>query len=91
MEKISNKILYLSFHNSLKKKFGVNKLISKEEIRIKLGRQFLVPKNLRNNAVKELEKMGLIKKQDKNSFLILEGEFDLENNPNKFYKEIGML
>ena len=87
--RINSKILYLSFHNSLKKKFGVNKVIHKEEIIIKLGRQFLVPKNLRIKAVEELEKMGLIKKEDNDYFKILEGDFDLENNPQEFYKSIG--
>ena len=87
---LNNKILYLSFHNSLKKKFGVNKLISKDQVRIKLGRQFLVPKNLRNSAIKELVSMNLLKEKE-DGFIILEGEYDLENNPNKFYKDIGML
>lgn len=89
--KLNNTILYLSFHNSIKKKFGVHKLVHKKELIIKLGRQFLVPKKLRVKAVEELEKMGLIKKEDKDYFKILEGDFDLETNPRKFYKSIGML
>jgi len=87
--KINKKILYLSFHNSIKKKFGVNRLISKEDIIIKLGRQFLVPKPLRIVALKELEEMKLLKKEDANNYKILEGDFDLEDT-NKFYKTIGL-
>lgn len=87
--KIDNKILYLSFHNSLKKLFGVNRFVEKEMIKIKLGRQFLVPKSLREEAVKELERMKLIEVKG-NQIKILEGDYDLENNPNKFYLELGM-
>ena len=88
---ISNKILYLSLHNSLKKKYGVNRLVKKEDVKTKLGRQYLVPKNLRNIAIDELERMNLIKIEDSYYVKILEGDFDLENNPNKFFMAIGKL
>ena len=87
--KINKKILYLSFHNSIKKKFGVNRLISKEDIIIKLGRQFLVPKPLRIVALKELEEMNLLKKEDANNYKILDCEIDIEDT-NKFYQTIGL-
>lgn len=87
---VNHKILYLSFHNSIKKKFGVNRLVSKKELKIKLGRQFLVPKNLTIVALKELENMGLIKKENSVYYKILDINFDLEENVNKFYMQIGL-
>ena len=90
MKKLNNKILYLSFHNSLKKKFGVNRIIHKKEIIIKLGRQFLVPKNLRVLALKELENMGLFKQESRDHFKILEGFCDLEENPKEFFGKISL-
>jgi len=89
--KFNNKILYLSLHNSLKKKYGVNRLVKKEDVKIKLGRQYLVPKNLRNIAIEELIEMKLITVEDTSYVKILEGEFDLENSPNKFFMAIGRL
>ncbi len=86
---MDNKILYLSFHNSIKKKFGVNRLISKKEIIIKLGRQFLVPKPLRIVALDELEKMKLIKKECNEYYKILDCELNLEEDTNKFLKKLG--
>jgi hypothetical protein len=90
MDKISIKILYLSFHNSIKKKYGINRIISKEDIFTKLGRQYLVPKKLRIVALKELEEMNLIKKEDNNSYRILDIDFDMEENINKFYSKLKL-
>lgn len=90
MVKISNKILYLSFHNSLKKVYGVGRIITRKELHTKLGRQYLVPKNLRLVACKELEKMGLIKNVRKNEFEILDSEVNLEEDVNKFYQKIRL-
>lgn len=87
---LKKSILYLSLHNSLKKIHGINRPVEKEKIKIKLGRQYLVPKRLRDEAIKELEKIGLIKIKG-NIIYILNGEFDLENKPNEFFKCIGML
>ena len=78
MAKLDKKILYLSFHNSLRKKFGVNRVVCKREIIIKLGRQFLVPKHLREDAINELEMMGLLEKIDKNHIKILDCDICLE-------------
>jgi len=78
MDKLDNKILYLSFHNSLRKKFGINRVISRKEVIIKLGRQYLVPKKLRDDALKELEKMGLIECVDRSNVRIIDCELSLE-------------
>lgn len=71
-------ILYLSFHNSLKKVYGENKFVTKKAICIKLGRQFLVPKRLREEVLKELEKRELIKNEGGGYFRVLCGKVDLE-------------
>lgn len=79
--KINRNLLYLSFHHSLKKKYGANRLVSKKEILIKLGRHFLVPKNLRLIALNEMEKLKLFRKENDKYYLILEGETDLDESP----------
>jgi len=78
MEKLNDNILYLSFHNSIKKIYGVNKFVEIEKIRIKLGRQYLVPKRFRDKAILELENMGLIKVEEK-YVKVLDKDLDLEN------------
>ncbi len=82
-------ILYLSFHNSLKKIYGVNRVVTQEELKIKLGRQFLVPKRLRVVAIKELTKMNLLKEEDKDCFKILDYELNIEEDANKFLKMLN--
>ena len=78
MAKLDKKILYLSFHNSLRKKFGINRVVTKKEIIIKLGRQFLVPKHLREDAINELERMELLEKVDRNNIKILDCDICIE-------------
>lgn len=84
--KFNNKILYLSFHNSLKKKFGVNHIIPIKIVLIKLGRQYLVPKSLRMAALRDLQRLGLLEKVDKENLRILDLAISLEDNVSKFYK-----
>jgi len=88
--RLDNKILYLSFHNSLKRKFGTNRLIQKKELLTKLGRQFLVPKRLREQAIKELISLGLFKEEDNKYIKILDGNFNIDDNEDKFYKQLLM-
>ena len=84
--KLKAGLLYLSFHNSLKKVYGKNRTVSKELLMAKLGRQFLVPKRLRILAIKELEKMKLLKQESKNEFKILDYKLNIEEDANKFFK-----
>ena len=84
--KLKAGLLYLSFHNSLKKVYGKNRTVSKELLMAKLGRQFLVPKRLRILAIKELEKMKLLKQESKNNFKILDYKLNIEEDANKFFK-----
>lgn len=89
-EKLKIGLLYLSFHNSLKKVYGINKIITKEQLIEKLGRHGLVPKQLRVLAIKELESMNLLKKESDNGFKILDYELNIEEDANKFFKEINL-
>lgn len=88
--KLNRGILYLSFHNSIKKVFGINRTITKKELMSKLGRQYLVPKPLRIIAIKELEEMDLLKKQTKNEFIILDCELNIEEDANKFFQKVKL-
>jgi hypothetical protein len=79
-------LLYLSLHNQLKKKVGINKIITRREFNTILGKHFLIPRNIRCVVIKEMEDKKLIKKMDKEHIQICECEFDLEKDANKFYK-----
>ena len=84
------KLLYLSLHNLLRKKYGTNQVIQRKEIYGELGRHFLIPKNLRCVVIKELENMNLIKKNDRDSLILLEYKFNIEEDTNRFLKEVGL-
>ena len=83
-------LLYLSFHNSLKKVYGIGRIITKKDLMAKLGRQFLVPKQLRILAIKELERMNLIKKEERDYFKILDCNLNIEEDANKFFKRMNL-
>jgi hypothetical protein len=86
---INIKILYLAFHNSLKKVYG-NRLVTKKILYMKLGRHSLVPKCLRELAIKEFEEMGLIKKEDRDLYKIIDYKLNLEEDANKFLQRINL-
>jgi len=90
MEKIKEGILYLSLHNLLRKKFGINTTITKKELFCELGKHFLVPKPLRSIVIIEMEKRKLLKEVDRRNVEILVCEIDLEKDQNKFYEQMGL-
>jgi len=83
-------LLYISLHNQLKKKVGVNNYISKKGFFEILGRHFLIPKNIRVIIIKEMENRCLVKVIDPNTVQILSCEIDLENDVNKLYERAGL-
>jgi len=85
METLSVGILYLSFHNLLKRKVGVNRYTNRKEINAMLGRHFLVPKNLRIAVIKELKNMNLIQ-EDSNGIMIIDYKLDISQDANKLFK-----
>ena len=82
-------IFYLSCHKLLKRKFGINRPVSRKIIFGELGRHFLIPKNLRENAIKELEEMKLMKKVDRDNVIILSSDLALDDDKSKFCKSRG--
>ncbi len=84
------KILYLSCHNVLKKKFGINHPTPKKTIYAELGRHFLVPKDLRTIAIKELKEMGLIDYTNNNELVLLEYPIDIERDQNQIFQKFNL-
>lgn len=86
MKNLSVGLLYLGLHNQLVKKFGVNTLITRKEFFEKIGRHFLLPKNLRPLIIIEMTEKKLMKRVDRDNLKILNGTFDLENDASEIYK-----
>lgn len=84
------KIFYLSCHNLLKKRYGVNRIIPRKEVNRAIGQHFLVPKNLKNVAIKELEDMELIKQIDRDNIKILNCELDLKEDAHRFLQKLNI-
>jgi hypothetical protein len=89
METLSVGILYLSFHNLLKRKIGLNRYTNRKEINAMLGRHFLVPKNLRIAVIKELKNMNLIK-EDTSGILIIDYKLDVSQDANKLFQMLKL-
>lgn len=89
MESLNIGILYLSLHNLLKRKVGVNRYTTKKEIHAILGRHFLVPKNLRIAVIKELNNMNLIK-ENKNEVMIIDYKLDVTEDANKLFQMLKL-
>ena len=83
-------LLYISLHNLLKKRHGINRTISRKELFCELGKHFLIPKNLKEIIIIELIQMKLLQKVDRNNLELLECEFDLETDANKLYQLAGL-
>ncbi len=83
-------LLYLSLHNQINKTCKMDKIISREQFFTILGKHFLVPKNIRDCEIKEMILMGLIKKQEKGKYEILEYDLNIEEDANKFYQTLEL-
>ena len=83
-------LLYLSLHNQLKKKIGINRIITRKEFFIILGKHFLIPKNIRVCIIREMELMKMVEKIDRDTIKILDYELDIEKDVNKFYKTLKL-
>jgi hypothetical protein len=90
MKNLNIGILYISLHNLLRKKVGINRTISKKEFYCILGKHFIIPKNLRCVAIKEMEIRGLVKQENNENIKILNCDYDLENNINEWYQRVGI-
>jgi len=90
MKSLKVGLLYLGLHNQLVKKFGVNNLMTRKEFFEKIGRHFLLPKNLRPIIIIEMTEKKLIERVDRDNIRILECEIDIEKDVSKLYKLVGL-
>jgi len=90
MENLNVGLLYISLYNQLVKRVGVGRTLTHKEFFCMIGKHFLVPKNLRPVVVKEMEDRKLVKQELNGEITVLDNDFDLENNANKFYKRVGL-
>lgn len=90
MNKINIGILYLSLHNLLKKRYGINTVFTRKQIYCELGKHFVVPKNIRDCVIKELQTMKLIKRKDRDNVMLLDCEIDLEKDANILYERLKL-
>jgi hypothetical protein len=84
-------LLYLGLHNQLVKKYGSNATISRKDFLIKVGRHFILPKNLRCFVINEMEKLNLISKENRNSLKLLPYEMDLEEHQHKVLEKLNLI
>ena len=82
-------LLYISLHNQLVKRVGINKTLNRKDFFCIIGKHFLIPKNLRPIIIKEMENRELIK-QDNDNITVLNYDLDLEKDANKFYQMAGL-
>ncbi|HJX50860.1 MAG TPA: hypothetical protein VJ438_05365 [Candidatus Nanoarchaeia archaeon] len=90
MERIKIGLLYLGLHNQLIKKFGINHIITRKDLFCKLGKHYILPKNLRPIVIKEMAEKGLIERVDRDNLKILPCDIDLEKDCSKLSKLAGL-
>lgn len=89
MKKLKVGVLYLGLHNQLFKKYGTT-IITRKEFFCKLGKHYMIPKNLRDFVIKEMEEVDLIKRVDRDNVEILKSSIDIEEDCNKIYEMAGI-
>ena len=90
-EKLKIGLLYLALHNQLKKKYGVNTIITRKELFCKLGKHSQVPKSLRHYIIDEMVTKNILEKVNRDELKILPCEIDIEKEPQKLYKFLNFL
>ena len=68
-------ILYNSLHTQLLNKFGENSIITRKEFFCKLGKHYMVPKDLKEGVLREMEEMNMISRINRDSIKILHNNF----------------
>jgi hypothetical protein len=79
-------LLYLSLHNQLVKKYGVNSTITRKEFCTKLGKHFMIPKDLRHYIIKEMEDRNLIEKVNRDTIKVLPCKIKYVNDKYNFLR-----
>lgn len=83
-------LLYLGLHNQLVKKYGENSVITRKELFTKLGKHYMMPKDLRHFVIKEMIKADLIERVNRDNIKILAIEINIEENQHELFKLIGL-
>lgn len=89
-EKLKIGLLYLGLHNQLVKKYGEGRTITRKEFYEKIGRHYMLPKNLRPLIIKEMELGKLLKQVGRDKLQLSPREIDIEKESNKIYCILGM-
>lgn len=89
-KKLKIGLLYLGLHNQLIKKYGAGTIITRKEFFEKIGRHYMLPKNLRPLITKEMEKAELIRVVNRDNLEILHTDIDIEKDSNKIYSILKM-
>ena len=71
-------LLYLSLHNQLVKRVGINRTLTRKEFFCILGKHFLIPKSVKPLVIKEMEARKLIIKEKNNDIKVLKCNVNLE-------------
>jgi hypothetical protein len=74
----------------LVKKYGVNTTITRKEFFCKLGKHYMIPKDLRHYIVKEMENVHLIEVVNRDNIKILNCDIDIEKEPQKLWRLLFM-
>jgi hypothetical protein len=78
MKKEEVGMLYLGLHRQLIKKFGTNAMVTRKEFFCKLGKHYLIPKELRHFIVDEMADRRLIEKVNRDNIKILNYKYAME-------------
>lgn len=90
VEKLKIGILYLGLHNQLTKKYGVNQIITRKELFCKLGKHYILPKDLRHYVIKEMSEKKLIEIVNRDNIKILPCDIDIEKDQHKLFQMINL-
>jgi len=90
-KKLKIGLLYLGLHNQLVKKYGVNSIITRKEFFCKLGKHYMIPKDLRHYIVSEMTDKKLIEVVNRDNIKILPCEIDIEKEPQKLYRFLNFV
>lgn len=85
-------ILNLKVHNQLRRKYGVNIIMTRKELEGILGWEFKLERGIRVLVINEMIKQKLIEKVDRDNIKILRYDVDIETiaGRNKLCKEAGI-
>ena len=86
MAKLKIGLLYLGLHNQLTKKHGEGAVITRKEFFTKLGKHYMIPKDLRHYIIKEMVKVNLIEVPNRDYIKVLTSDINIEKDQNKLYK-----